>query len=112
MAAGLAVAGTAGSNLWAQTITTSGTETRIQVAPQSELVWGPDPLLEQEKLNLDLHKAVAVETEKLLELARQLNAQIASAPADSLTPEQIRKLTLIEKLAHEIKSKTAHSLAR
>lgn len=60
-------------------------------------------------LNASRHKSVVSDTEKLVKLARQLDAEIASNPTDALTPEELHKLTDIEKLAHNVKTKMAQS---
>ena len=106
--AGLTSALSAGSFLLAQTISTSGTETRIQVAPQPGPGPGSDALSKEEKLNSDRHTAVVSDVEKLLALAQQFNAEVASNPMGSLTSEQMRKLSSIERLARDIKFKMTH----
>ena len=71
-----------------------------------------DPLSEAKRtkaLNAERHKAMISDTEKLVKLARQLDAEIASNPTDALTPEETQKLQMIEKLAHNVKTKMAQS---
>jgi len=60
-------------------------------------------------LNADRHKSMVSDTEKLLRLARQLDAEIASNPTGALTPEELHKVGDIEKLAHNVKTKMAQS---
>ena len=60
-------------------------------------------------LNADRHKALVSDTEKLVNLARQLDADIASNPTGKLTPEELHKVAAIEKLAHNVKTKMAQS---
>jgi hypothetical protein len=60
-------------------------------------------------LNADRHKSMVSDTEKLVKLARQLNAEVASDPKEGLTPEEVQKLAAIEKLAHNVKTKMAQS---
>ena len=60
-------------------------------------------------LNADRHKSLVSDTEKLVNLARQLDAEIASNPTGELTPGELRKVAVIEKLAHNVKSKMAQS---
>lgn len=60
-------------------------------------------------LNADRQKSMASDAEKLLKLARQLDAEIASNPTEELTPEEMRKLSEIEKLARSVKAKMAQS---
>jgi hypothetical protein len=55
-------------------------------------------------LNTMRQKALVSDTDKLLKLANELNAEISANP-EALTPEQLRKLATIEKLAHSVKEK-------
>ncbi len=55
-------------------------------------------------LNAMRQKALVSDTNKLLKLASELNAEISANP-ESLTPDQLRKLATIEKLAHSVKEK-------
>lgn len=60
-------------------------------------------------LNADRQKALVSDTEKLVELARQLDAEIASNPTNELTADELHKVATIEKLAHNVKTKMAQS---
>jgi hypothetical protein len=60
-------------------------------------------------LNAERHKSMVSDTEKLVKLARQLDAEIASNPSDGLTPEELHKVAEIEKLARNVKAKMAQS---
>ena len=60
-------------------------------------------------LNADRQKSMVSDADKLLKLARQLDTEIASNPTDDLTPEEMRKLAEIEKLARSVKTKMAQS---
>jgi hypothetical protein len=60
-------------------------------------------------LNADRHKSMVSDTDKLLKLARQLDAEIASNATDEMTPQELRKVAEIEKLAHNVKAKMAQS---
>jgi len=87
---------------------------RIQAPTRPGFADGPnlDPLSESKRmkaLNADRHKSMVSDTEKLLKLARQLDAEIASNPTDGLTPQEVQKLAAIEKLAHNVKTKMAQS---
>lgn len=70
--------------------------------------------MEQEKrlraLNALRQKSLVEDTNKLLKLAAELNAEVSSAHPDSLTAEQIHKLAEIEKLAHSVKEKMSTSV--
>ena len=56
-------------------------------------------------LNVERQKALVSDTDKLVKLARELNAAIADGKNPDLTPPQLRKIADIEKLAHEVKQK-------
>jgi len=60
-------------------------------------------------LNVERHKSLVSDTDKLLQLARQLDAEIASNSRDELTPQEIHEVGEIEKLAHNVKAKMAQS---
>lgn len=74
--------------------------------PQSDAAWNAKRM---RALNVDRQKSMVSDAEKLLKLARQLDAEIASNPGDELTPDEARKVGEIEKLAHNVKSKMAMS---
>jgi hypothetical protein len=59
----------------------------------------------QQAFNADRQKAMVSDTNKLLRLVNELNAEIASKDADSLSPGQLRKVAEIEKLARSVKEK-------
>jgi len=85
-----------------------GTRTQSDVDSPFET----DPNLVEKRvrsLNIERHKSMVSDTEKLLKLARQLDAEIASNSSDALTPEEVRKVAEIEKLAHNVKAKMAQS---
>jgi hypothetical protein len=54
-------------------------------------------------LNDMRQKEIISDTNKLLKLANEFDAEVRKANADSLTPEQLHKLAIIEKLAHNVK---------
>ena len=60
-------------------------------------------------MNADRQKSMVSDADKLVKLARQLDAEVASNPTDELTPEELRKVAEIEKLAHNVKAKMAQS---
>jgi hypothetical protein len=87
---------------------------RVQAPTRPGFGDGPnlDPLSESKRmkaLNADRHKSMVSDAEKLVKLARQLDAEIASNPTDGLTPQEAQKLIAIEKLAHNVKTKMAQS---
>ncbi len=57
------------------------------------------------QLNVALHKSMVSDTDKLLQLVTELNAEISNTNSGSLTPEQLRMVAEIEKLAHSVKDK-------
>jgi hypothetical protein len=67
-----------------------------------------DPALQQRQLlelNAKLHKAIVSDTDKLLKMVTELNAEIGGTDPASLTPEQLSKVAAIEKLAHSLRDK-------
>src|SRR5215471_18463137 len=48
-------------------------------------------------LNADRYKSLVSDTEKLVALARELDAAVASNPTGELTPDELRKVAAIEK---------------
>jgi hypothetical protein len=54
-------------------------------------------------LNDMRQKEIVSDTNKLLKLANELEAEIQKGNSDSLSPEQLHKLAMIEKLAHNVK---------
>jgi hypothetical protein len=67
-----------------------------------------DPLEEARRLralNEARQKGIVSDTNKLLKLTTELNAEIARENSGALTQGQLRKLAQIEKLAHSISEK-------
>ncbi len=61
-------------------------------------------------LNAEQHKSMVADTDKLVKLVADLNAQVNSSKASSLTPEQLRTVAEIEKLAHNVRDKMRMSV--
>ena len=61
-------------------------------------------------INTDRQKSLVADANRLLALATELNNEIAKSNTGDLTPEQIRKVAEIEKLAHSVKDKMSMSL--
>lgn len=57
------------------------------------------------QLNAAQHEAMVADTRKLVKLVTELNAEIANSNAQKLTPEQMRTVAEIEKLAHSVRDK-------
>ena len=53
---------------------------------------------------------MVADTNKLLKLAGELNAELAGEHPESLNPDQLRKVAEIEKLAHSVKDKMSMSV--
>ena len=62
------------------------------------------------QLSVAQHKAMVSDTDKLVKLVNELNAEINRTYPAALTPEQNRKVAEIEKLAHSVKDKMRTSL--
>jgi hypothetical protein len=61
-------------------------------------------------LNAERQKVLVSDTAKLLKLAQELNTEVASSQANSLSPDQMRKIANIEKLARSVKQKMSESV--
>jgi hypothetical protein len=74
----------------------------------------PQSSVEDEKrlrlLNADRQKSMVADTNRLLKLAQELDAEVGSANSDALNPAQLRKVAEIEKLAHNIREKMSTSV--
>jgi hypothetical protein len=67
-----------------------------------------DPVMAERRmkmLNNERHKAILSDSDKLLKLATELNDEIARSNSGALTPEQLRKVAEIEKLARNVRDK-------
>ena len=67
-----------------------------------------DPVFQERRLRMlkeAQHKSMVADTDKLLRLAAELNAEIARTGPASLSSEQLRKVAEIEKLARGVKDK-------
>lgn len=62
---------------------------------------------QQKELNAERQKEMISESNKLLGLARELNHDVAASGTEVLTPDDLRKLAEIEKLARSVKEKMA-----
>jgi hypothetical protein len=56
-------------------------------------------------LNAERQKQMVSDTNKLLRLARELNDEVATTSSDSFTPDQLRKIAEIEKLARSVRER-------
>lgn len=62
------------------------------------------------QLNAVQHKSMVDDTDKLLKLVTELNSEISRTNTSTLTPEQLRRVAEIEKLAHNVKDKMRTSV--
>ena len=72
-----------------------------------------NPVIQERRirqLGLATHKSMVSDADKLLELATELSNEIGSTNPRSFTPDQLRKIAQIEKLAHNVKDKMRLSL--
>lgn len=72
---------------------------------------GPSPNFESRRirqLNVERQKEMISDTQKLLTLTAQLNADVAKNHSATLTPDQLRTLAKIEKLAKSVKEKMSN----
>jgi len=61
-------------------------------------------------MNADRQKSMVADANKLLKLAKELNAEIARTNPDALTAEQLHKMAEIEKLARNVREKMSISV--
>lgn len=106
----VALACLAGGGACAQSTSGQNTGRRNQPNPGMDVPspMGPNPTFQEhriQQLNLERQKEMVSETEKLLQLTKQLNADVSRNHSDTLTPDQLRTLEKIEKLAKSIKDK-------
>jgi len=74
---------------------------------------GLDPITVERQmraLNAERQKSMVSDADKLLKLARELNAEVAARGTNSLTPEELRKVDEIEKLARNVKQKMVRTV--
>ncbi len=76
---------------------------------------GPNDPMTLEKrlkaLNAERQKSMIADTNKLVKLAAELNAEINGRHPGELTPAQLHQVAEIEKLAHSIKEKMCTSVS-
>ncbi len=60
------------------------------------------------QMNVERQKEMVSETNDLLKLTAQLNAEVAKNHSTSLTPDQMRTLARIEKLAKSVREKMSN----
>lgn len=77
--------------------------------PDPNSPFGQDPNSPEQKriraLNVERQKSLVSDTEKLLKLARELNDELAQNTSGTMSPEQLRKVEEIGKLAKSVKEK-------
>jgi hypothetical protein len=74
---------------------------------------GDNPLQDEkllEALNADRQKALIKDTGRLLNLVTELNADIARTSPEALSPDQLRRMAEIEKLARSVREKMSMSV--
>lgn len=70
----------------------------------------PDPVLAKRQLrllNVERQRDMVSDADKLLALAKALNAEVETGDSESLTLEQMHEVDQIEKLAKSVRSKMA-----
>ena len=80
----------------------------VQTADQSLVADTGSPIFKERRLRqltLAQHKAMVSDTDKLLKLVTELNAEIGASNPAVLTADQLRKVAEIEKLARSVKDK-------
>jgi hypothetical protein len=93
--------------------TRSGAQHSLDQSPFDDDAGNVDPIWREKQLralNADRQKEMVADANKLLKLVQDLNAEITTSNPDSLTPDQLRKIAEIEKLAHSVKEKMSTSV--
>jgi hypothetical protein len=81
--------------------------------PDTNSQFGGDPNADPKRvrqLNAERQKELVSDTQKLLQLARELNAEVSDANTASMTDAQLRKVAEIAKLARSVKEKMTFSV--
>lgn len=69
-----------------------------------------DPVIAERRtraLNIERQRQMVSDATKLLKLAQELNSEVASANSGEFTPDQLRKIGEIEKLARNVRERMA-----
>ena len=99
--AGTAAGGQTGTHQSGSTTPAStGTPSLLDSLPPS-----PFPDTSKQKRNDERQRRIVSDTQKLLALTSQLKAEVAASGADAMTPEMLRQMDEIEKLAKSVKDK-------
>jgi len=61
-------------------------------------------------LNAERRRSLVADTNKLLKLAQELDAEVKSTSGDSLNSAELTKVAEIEKVAHKVKEKMSTSV--
>lgn len=72
-----------------------------------------DPVFAEKRLralNEERQKNIVSDTAKLLKMVRELNSEVESGDPAGFTPEQVREISEIEKLAHSVKEKMSFAV--
>jgi hypothetical protein len=93
--------------------TIGGMQPPSRLSSDDDNIFPGDPLWHERQLrmlNAERQKELVADTKKLLKMAQDLDAEIGSTNPDSLTPDQLRRIAEIEKLAHSVKEKMSTSV--
>lgn len=90
-----------------------GTPSQIPPLTDPDLS-GPGRVFQEQRikaLNNERQKELVSDTNKLLKLTAQLDAQVGNGRSDSFTLDQLRMLARIEKLAKSVKEKMSNPIS-
>lgn len=76
-----------------------------QLGTGLDVIESPFPDTTRQKRNDERQRRIVSDTQRLVALANQLKAEIAASGAESMTPEMVRQMEEIEKLAKSVKDK-------
>jgi hypothetical protein len=97
-----------GSGTTGMSGTTHGGFGRPAMVPLSPDDDNYDPMMAERRLralNIERQKQMVSDAAKLLKLAQELNSEVASANMGAFTPDQLRKIGEIEKLARSVRER-------
>jgi len=93
--------------------TISGHITEQQTTPLPGPAPSADSAFQQRRLramNAERQKELVSDTDKLLKLTSELNNEVSHNKSDSFTPDELRQLVKIEKLARSVKEKMCNPI--
>ncbi len=102
---GLQASTTSGMQTGSPTPASVGGNSPLGAAGRLDEITSPFPDASRLKRNDERQRRLVSDTQKLLALTSQLKAEVASTGAESMSPEMLKQMDEIEKLAKSVKDK-------